>query len=128
QVEDLLTARQLRGLIGFAPDRGEVPRSPNQPPRNPAQDLGEVVGVPADRVGFGMGLPIQLVLGNTLQHLPRVSHLPVELREYRFGVVHEVHLLMGRMSKAVGRTTSSAAGAAEGKPYRGTPGCGPDPL
>src|SRR5206468_6144291 len=83
----------------------KVPRSPNQPPRNPAQDLGEVVGVPADRVGFGMGLPIQLVLGNTLQHLPRVSHLAVELREYRFGVVHEVHLLIGRISKAVGRTT-----------------------
>src|SRR5205085_1862857 len=94
----------LRGLIGFAPDRGEVPRSPTQPPRNPAEDLGEVVGVPADRVELGMGLAIQLILGNTLQHLARVSHLPVELREYRFGVVHEVHLRMGRMSKAVSRT------------------------
>src|SRR5947209_19291284 len=45
-----------------------------------------------------MGLPIQPVLGNTLQHLPRVSDLPVELREYRCGVVHEVHLPIWRMS------------------------------
>ena len=63
QVEDLLTTRPLRGLIGFASVRGEVPRGRREPPFNPARNLDEVVGVPADRVGLGMGLPIQLSSG-----------------------------------------------------------------
>ena len=79
QVEDLLTTRQLRGLIEFAADRGEVPRGRREDSFDPAEDLGEVVGVPADRVRFGMGLPVELVLRNPLQHLAGVRHLPVEL-------------------------------------------------
>src|SRR4029077_7795990 len=98
--------RQFRGLIGFASDRGDVPRGRREGPFNPAQNLGEVVGVPADRMGLGMGLPIQLVLGNALQHLPRVRHLPVELGQYRFGVLPTVPRRMWRMLDAVGRTTT----------------------
>ena len=38
-------------------------------------------GVPADRVAIGPGLPIQLVFGNTLPHLPRVGRPGREMRK-----------------------------------------------
>src|SRR5262249_9537599 len=98
--------RQLRGLIGFASDRGEVPRGRREHPLDPAWNLGEVVGVPADGVRLGMGLPGELVLWNPLQHLARARHLAVELRQYRFGVVHRIPLPIWQLSNARGETAT----------------------
>ena len=56
QVEDLLTARQFRGLVGFAPGRGDVPRGRRDDPFNPAQDSGRWLAFQPIVWGFGDGL------------------------------------------------------------------------
>lgn len=88
QVEDFLSGGQLRRLIALAALRCDVPLQLGKRPLNPAGDLRQMIGIPADGVRFGMCLPIQLVLGNPLQHLSRVGHLLFELGQNRIGITH----------------------------------------
>jgi hypothetical protein len=43
-----------------------------------------------------MGLPIEIVLGNPLEHLARARHFAVELWKYRFNGVHGVPFGSGK--------------------------------
>ena len=62
----------------------------------PVGEVRHVVGVPADRVRLGMGLPVELVVRNAFEHLAGVRHLLIELGQDGFGVHHRVLLAMFR--------------------------------
>src|SRR3989304_1887400 len=55
---------------GFGGWEGAAP-----PPRPPGRGRAH----PADRVRSGMGLPVQLVVGNALQRFPRAGHFMCKL-------------------------------------------------
>ena len=65
-------------LVARAVGRGEVVAGLREDRDGPAGQVGEVIGVPADRVRFGVGLPVELVVGDALEHFARAGHFVVE--------------------------------------------------
>src|SRR5262245_9231103 len=57
-----------------------------------------------------MGLPIELVLRNALQNLPRTGHLMLELRQNRLGPTHCIPLCAVRGKLQSNRHINAATG------------------
>ena len=79
----------VRSLIARAVRRHEIEFGLSDDRDGPAGEIGEVVGVPAHGVGLGMGLPLELVVGDAFEDFARAGHFLIEFGEDGFGVGHD---------------------------------------